>query len=275
MINPNLHRQPVPLDPAQHGAMKVAFPVADWSVASRLNAIFVTANEFSEACKEYPVVFVRAGREAEGKETVAPIAVLGVVADQNLYLTGAAGSGQPRDWRAYYKPAVLQAYPFCIGRLDEQRFAVCLDAAWPGSNSPEGQSLFDAAGQPSEFLKAMRQHLEQFEGSVQATQAFCARLLELDLLRDMRFDATMPDGRKHTVDGFLTVDQEKTLALPDAVVGEMHRNGMLGLIQLHWASLGLMRRLVDWHLAGQPAGASAPAAAAGAPAASARPAASG
>ena len=255
MINPNLHRQPVPLDPAQHRALKVAFPVSDWSVADRLNAIFVAASEFSDACKEYPVVFVRAGQEADGRDQVAPIAVLGVAAERNLYLTDADVPGQPRGWRAHYKPAVLQAYPFCIGRLDEQRFAVCLDLAWPGSNSAEGQPLFDAEGQPAEFLKAMRQHLETFEGAVQSTRAFGRRLLELDLLRDMRFDAKMPDGRQHTVDGFLAVDQEKALALPDNVVGEMHRNGMLGLIQLHWASLGLMRRLVDWHMQGVPAAA--------------------
>ena len=33
-----------------------------------------------------------------------------------------------------------------------------------------------------------------------------ARLLELDLLREMRFDATLPNGQQHTVNGFLTVD---------------------------------------------------------------------
>lgn len=270
MINPSLHRQPVPLDPQKHRALKVTFPATDMSMASRLNAIFVAANEFTEACKEYPVVFVRAGGGGDkAREPVAPIAVLGVVPEQNLYLTGAAGPGQPRGWRAHYKPALLQAYPFCLARLDEERFAVCVDGAQPGTggfsnadgansadstDAADGQALFDANGEPAEFLKTMRQHLEAFEGAVQATRAFGQRLLELDLLRDMRFDATMTDGRKHTVDGFLAVDQKKTLALPDSVVGELHRNGMLGLIQMHWASLSLMRRLVDWHLQPPPAG---------------------
>lgn len=269
MINPNLHRQPVPLDPAQHLALKVSFPVTDWSVASRLNAVFVAATEFTDACKEYAVVFVRAGVE-NGKEQVAPIAVLGVSPEQNLYLTDPAAAGQPPGWRATYKPAVLQAYPFCIGRLDAQRFAICVDMAWPGSNSADGHPLFDVQGQPAELLKGMRQHLEVFEGAIQGTRVFGQRLLELDLLRDMRFDATMPDGRQHTVDGFLTVDQEKTLALPDNVVGELHRNGMLGLIQMHWSSLSLMRRLMDWHMQRQPAApAAAPAASASAPASTA------
>ncbi|MCW5636832.1 MAG: SapC family protein [Rubrivivax sp.] len=246
MINPHLHRQPVALEAEKHRDLRVAWPVTDWSVASRLNAIFVAATEFGDVCKEFPIVFVRAGREADGRDQIAPIAVLGVVAEQNLYLEPGRDGGTA--WRAAYRPAVLQAYPFCIGRVDEQRFAVCLDTAWPGVGAAGGQPLFGADGQPAELLKAMRQHLELLEGAVQATRTFGQRLLELDLLRDMRFDATMPDGRQHTVDGFLTVDQEKAQNLPDNVVGELHRNGMLGLIQLHWTSLGLMRRLMDWHL---------------------------
>jgi hypothetical protein len=31
------------------------------------------------------------------------------------------------------------------------------------------------------------------------------------------------------------------------VVYELHRNGMLALMHMHWVSLGNMRRLVDWH----------------------------
>jgi len=50
------------------------------------------------------------------------------------------------------------------------------------------------------------------------------------------------------VDGFLTVDDAKMTALSDEVVGELHRSGVLGLVHLHWVSLGNMRRLVDWHI---------------------------
>ena len=247
MINPHLHRQPVALEQQQHRQHRIALPVTDWSVASRMNAVFVAATEFSDVCKEYPIVFVRAGREADGRDQIAPIAVLGMVGEQNLYLEGTAGG-----WRAAYKPAVLQAYPFCIGRVDEQRFAICVDMAWSGVGTEQGQPLFDEAGQPAELLKAMQKHLEVLEGEIQATRTFGQRLMALDLLREMRFDATLPDGRKHTLDGFLTVDQEKAQSLPDTVVGELHRNGMLGLIQLHWASLGLMRRLMDWHVVRNP-----------------------
>jgi hypothetical protein len=108
--------------------------------------------------------------------------------------------------------------------------------------------VFEADGQPAPLLKTMQTQLETLEAEIQRTRLVGQRLLELDVLRDMRFDATLPDGRKHSVDGFLAVDDKKMTALPDAVVAELHRSGVLGLVHLHWVSLGNMRRLMDWHV---------------------------
>jgi hypothetical protein len=240
MINQNLHRQPVPLDRDQHRNLKLSVPIGDWSMASKLSALFVAAAEFGDTCREFPIVFVRAGKEPDGKDQIAPVAVMGLSQNDNLYLQGGT-------WRAQYMPAVLRSYPFCIGRLDAERFAICVDMAWPGSQQAEGVSVFEADGQPASLLTEMTKFLENLEAEIQRTRLVGAKLLELDVLRDMRFDATMPDGRKHSVDGFLTVDETKMQNLPDSVVGELHRTGVLGLIHLHWVSMGNMRRLVEWH----------------------------
>ena len=241
MINTNLHRQPVALDSAQHRNLKLRLPITDWSLAKNLNAIFVAAAEFGDVCREFPIVFVKAGKEADGSEAIAPIAVFGLTQTDNLYVSG-------ERWRAQYMPAVLRAYPFCIARIDNERFAICIDSAWPGTSVLEGEPLFTADGQQAELMQQMTKHLEALESEIQRTRLVGKRLLELDLLREMRFDATLPDGRQHTVDGFLTVDDKKLTELSDSVVGELHRSGILGLVHLHWVSLGNMRRLVDWHV---------------------------
>ena len=240
MINQNLHRQPMALDSAKHRQLKLNLPITDWSVADRLNAIFVAAAEFGEACREFPIVFVRAGKEPDGSDQIAPIAVLGLAQNQNLFLDG------PR-WRAQYMPAVLRHYPFCIARVDDKRFAICVDMAYAGAGNETGAPVFEADGQPAALLKSMQPLMESLETEIQRTRLVGKRLLELDVLREMRFDATLPDGSKHSVDGFLTVDDKKMSELPDAVIAELHRNGMLGLVHLHWVSLGNMRRLVQWH----------------------------
>lgn len=252
MITQNLHVQPTALDSVAHRNLKLDVPITDWSVAARLNALFIVATEFGDVSREVPIVFVRAGKEPDGTDAIAPIAVLGLTKDENLYV--AAGR-----WRAQYQPALLRAYPFCIARLDDERFAICVDTAFPGANQSTGQPLFESDGQPAPLLKEMTAHLEKLEGEIQRTRIVGRRLLELDLLRDMRFDVTLPNGKLHTVDGFLTVDDKKATELPDSVVVELHRSGILGLMHLHWLSLGNMRRLVDWHVersAVQPATAS-------------------
>ena len=241
MINQNLHRQPTALDSALHRKLKLKLPITDWGVASRLNALFVAAVEFGDVCREFPIVFVRAGKEPDGSDAIAPIAVLGLTQNENLYVSG-------ERWRAQYMPAILRMYPFCIARIDDQRFAVCADMAFEGVNQEEGQTLFDAEGKPGELLTTMQKQLETLETEIQRTRLVGKRLLELGLLGEMRFDATLPDGRQHTVDGFLTIDEKKATELPDSVVAELHRNGMLGLMHLHWVSMGNMRRLLDWHV---------------------------
>jgi hypothetical protein len=254
LINQNLHLQPVALDFVQHRNVKLKVPISDWRLAGKLNALFVAATEFGDVCREFPIVFVRAGKEADGRDAIAPIAVLGLTQNQNLYLSG-------ERWRAQYMPAILRMYPFCIARIDDDRIAICLDMAFAGVNTTEGQALFDEQGQAAELLKSMQPELEKLEGEIQRTRLVGRRLLELDLLREMRFDVTLPDGSQHSVDGFLTIDENKATALPDNVVAELHRNGMLGLMHLHWVSMGNMRRLVDWHVergaAGAPAAPSA------------------
>jgi hypothetical protein len=240
LINQNLHRQPVALDSALHRKMTLGVPISDWSMAKELNAMFVAAVEFGDVCREFPIVFVRAGKEPDGSDSIAPIAVLGLTQNDNLYLTG-------ERWRAQYMPAILRMYPFCIARLDEEQFAICVDTSFSRTNEAGGQRVFEDDGKPAPLLEEMRKQLETLEAEIQRTRAVGKRLLELGLLKEMRFDATLPDGTQHTVDGFLTIDDQKATDLPESVVYELHRNGMLALMHMHWVSLGNMRRLVDWH----------------------------
>lgn len=249
MIHQNLHRRPTALDGGEHRLLRLRMPTVDWSVARGLNAVFVAAAETGDACREFPLVFVRAGKDADGTDAIALLALMGLVSDENLFVEG-------NGWRGRYVPAVLRSYPFCVGRIDDERFAICVDMGYEGFSVTEGQPLFDDKGQPAELLQQATRQLETLEGAVQRTRQMCKRLAQLDVLQDMRFDVTMPGGRQHTVDGFLGVDEKKMNDLPDDVVCELHRSGVLGLVQLHWASMGNMSKLAEWHAERHPASAS-------------------
>jgi hypothetical protein len=153
-----------------------------------MNSLFVAAVEFGDACREYPIVFVGAGNEND-KPLVAPVTVFGLGADENLYFEG----GQ---WRASYLPALMRMYPFCLARVGDDQYAVCADASWGGLQDGQGQALFDGEGKPSPLLEQVQKGLEQFEREAHRTKLVGAKLLEHDLLRDMRFDAKLADGAR-------------------------------------------------------------------------------
>jgi len=252
MIINHLHRQMVALDRSLHRNLKIHQPRMDWSVAADLNALFVVGAEFGDVCREYPILFVRSGADASGKPLVVPIAALGLAAKENLFLQGT-------QWRALYIPALLRAYPFAIGRVGaEQRGVLSIDLGWAGLSQTEGLPLFDEKGEPAEQLKTMGKQLEQIEIETQRTGELCRLLLAKDLLREMRFDAELPDGSKLKVDGFFSVDEKQLAQLADADLLALHRSGVMGLVYAHLVSLGNLRKMLQWRseagASGAPAG---------------------
>lgn len=242
MIVEALYKNVMALDRVAHRTLRIKHPFTDLSRTSGMNAVFVTAVEFADVCREYPIVFVRAGKdEKTGQDNVAPMAVLGVSQAENLYLQPGGA------WRTQYLPAFLRRYPFGMAGVGGDRMAVCVDRSWEGLSETEGDPLFDDKGEPTDLLKNVQQFVESFETEVERTRMFCAELAASGLLQDMRFDATLPGGEKVAVDGFLAIDEKKLAELPDDKVVQWHRNGILGLIHAQQVSLGLMRRLVEWH----------------------------
>jgi len=240
MINENLHKKVVALDRVKHRDTKLDLAARDMSTSQKLNAFFVAGTEFGDACREYPVVWVNAGTDDKGTQQVAPIAVFGLQPEQNLCVEDGA-------WRVRYVPAVLRLYPFALARVAADEMVVCMDESWPGFGST-GEPLFNEQGEPSEFTMNVKTQLENFEQEVERTRLAGEMLVNRGLLREMRFDATLPDGNKLVVDGFLTIDDEKMAKLSDADLLLFNRNGLMGLIHAHQISLGNMNRLVEWHV---------------------------
>ena len=234
-----LYRQPELLDPKKHGRGRIA-ELTDWSVAAATHAVFLTATEFTYAAIEYPILFVRGGeRDASGRERVTPVALLGLLPGENLFVEGTR-------WNARYTPAFVRRYPFysaAVAGLAQP--AVFLDTAWSGYSESAGQPLFEADEKPAPALKRALEFLERFELEAQRTRQFCEQLASLDILKDMRADVTLFDSTKLSVEGFHVVDEDNLQALPDATVVDLHRSGVLMLMQVHLLSLGNLRHLVE------------------------------
>src|SRR5687768_9872585 len=133
MISQNLHKTPVPLDRERHRKLKLdREALNDWSRLATMNSFFVNAVEFADTCREYPIVFVRAGDNPEtGKPEIAPVAVFGLTKEENLFVEG-------RQWRADYIPAQLRAWPFALAPTSDGQYAMFIDQACPALNEANG-----------------------------------------------------------------------------------------------------------------------------------------
>jgi len=250
MIYPGLHANPVPLDRDQHRLLRLRFDRQDDARFAAMNACFVVGGEFGDACKEYPLVWVRAGQDEQGAPQVAPFAVFGLARQSNLCI-------ERGSWRTQHQPVIMRVNPFAMAHSGDQ-WVMCYDASSPRFSLTDGAPLFEPDGQPSALTLDARKQLEQIERDVERTRQVGAELLRLDLLREMRFEAKANEGSAITVDGFLTVDDARLAALPDAEIVALQRSGALGLIHAHQVSLSNMRRLAQWHLERHGAPAAAP-----------------
>ncbi len=242
---PSLYRRLVPLDPARHRAHRVA-PLADFAIARDLHAVFVTATEFAQAALEFPLLFVATGHhDAAGRPSMSTVALLGVSRGENLYVDGAR-------WDARYIPAYIRRYPFSRAGAPGAA-GVLVDEAWGGFSDGAGAPLFEADARPAPALQRALDFLERFELEAERTRVFCERVVALDVLKEMKAEATLPDGHRLSIEGFHAIDEGRLHGLPDATVLELYRSGLLMLMQVHLVSLANIRHLVNRKAARAPA----------------------
>ncbi|HSI53309.1 MAG TPA: SapC family protein [Ramlibacter sp.] len=227
------YEKPALLDREKHRRRRVGASTS-FAFARKANSLYLAGVEFAEACKEYAIVFTRGANQA-----VAPVAMLGLRARENLFVDD---KGQ---WSGSYIPAFVRRYPFVLAELPGQRMGVCIDEAFPGIGEKEGEALFDAQGNVTPFLQNALDFLSRYQQEYLRTEAFCRRLDQAGLFREMNAKADLVDGRSFTVGGLLVVDEQKLMALPDAVALSLFRAGELHLVSLHLMSLGNMKSLVD------------------------------
>jgi len=215
-----IYESAVPVTAARHGNWSLDL-VNDFSASKNVNSVPLMAVEFPNAASEYAIVF------SGTREAVIPTVILGMRADENLYLTEVGG------WQAKYVPAFVRRYPFVFSiSEDEKTFTLCVDESFAHFNQDgRGERLFGDDQKPTEWLQRVLKFLEQYQAEFRRTQAFCKKLLELDLLEPMRAQAELGSGEK------LAVNRDKAKALPAEKLAELAQTDELELLYLHLHSM--------------------------------------
>ena len=75
--------------------------------------------------------------------------------------------------------------------------------------------------------------LQEYQGQFRRTEAFCKRLLDLELLQPMQAQFNLADGAKRSLSGFMSVDREKLRAIGDEALRQMFDTDELECTYLH------------------------------------------
>jgi len=193
--------------------------------------------EFRDIQSCYPILFTKDPNTGG----FFAAAVLGLEADQNLFLQGDR-------WDASYVPTMVQRQPFLIatgGKGDDKPPVVSLDPDHPRVSQDEGEALFDSEGKPSEFLQQKIGLLEKLHRGLQHGSGFIDTLLQHQLLVQVVLDLAFADGGKKTLQGFYCIAEERLYQLKGDVLESLNQAGYLQPVFMAVASLSRVRDLIE------------------------------
>lgn len=216
----------VPVSSQTHGDISVKSG-EDFAFARSVNSVPLTAVEFRRASLEYAVVFAGEG------DTIMPAAILGVEADNNVFVK------EDGTWDGKFVPAFVRRYPFVFSSSDDGKtFTLCIDDSFSGCNREgRGERLFDADGERTQYLQTVLNFVNEYQAQFKRTRVFCTHLKELNLLEPMQAQFTLPGGQQKSLAGFMAVNRTKLKELDDEVLAKMAKNDELELIYLHLQSM--------------------------------------
>jgi hypothetical protein len=180
-----------------------------------------------------PVVFVK--NQETGQFQM--VALYGLAPGENVF----ARNG---DWMALSLPLVVQNMPLKLisDSDDSDRKTIGVEDTSPFIDGEEGEALFDANGEETEFLKSRKELLGQYYEGDRVTKAFVNLLSEMNLLaqRELKINA---DGEKIDIAGLYCVDEAKLGELSTDDFNKLRTSGFLPVVYAQLISMNQIRRL--------------------------------
>ena len=225
-----LFQKAAPLSKEQHSGSFLETGTG-FDFARSMSHVPVLVTEFPDLVSDYIVAFLQSG------DKVGVVALLGLKEGENLYLK------PDGSWAVKYVPALLRQYPFAA-MVGEERRGLCIAEDCPGLNtSGKGTALFGEDGEVSEFVVKVQKLVSSVASAGVRSEAFCARMKELDLLKPIKAVLKDEAGKERRISGLQVINKEALSGLPAKTIKELQANGMLEAIYAHLLSLRNLRDL--------------------------------
>ncbi|MEM6747607.1 MAG: SapC family protein [Pseudomonadota bacterium] len=235
-----LFRKPELLTKESHGTIGIDNPDQPFAFAAAARAVPLVLTELTTAMRDYPIIF-------SNKETPMPLAVLGLIEDDNLLVD------EKGEWEhGRYVPGYIRRYPFALATEREatdpegQRMALIVDGEFEGLSTsvPEDKRFFDDNG-PSSALQQAMDFCQNYERDRAQTIQFGEILAGYDILTEQFGQYTPPGETSQPFARYVGVDENKLKQLPADKYIELRDNGMLPLLFAHMMSMGNWGNILD------------------------------
>ncbi|QFU21796.1 SapC family protein [Shewanella eurypsychrophilus] len=207
----------------------------DHSRFSEQSLIPIVVQEFAVLATEFPIVFVK--NTENGQFT--PIAMMGIKSNFNLYC-------QSNNWSAAVTPVGFSNAPLSLMQTSKNsdEIMVCIDDESELVSS-EGNKLFDASGEQTEYLKKRSNALLDLASFTQQTSGITKYFADLKLLTPKQLTVKLSDESLNVnIDGVYIIDEKALNELKDEDFLTLKNKGLLPLIYAHLTSLNQIARLI-------------------------------
>ena len=215
--------------------------------ARDLNSIPISYTEFGLVAREYPIIF----SSNEKNENFAPVAVLGMVAGENLF-------NKKGKWASdVYVPAYVRRFPFCmttvtLDKVVQQNRLICVEKSH--IDDKNGEAMFDAKGQPLPKWKEIEALLTEYEVDLERSREMCGILGDYGLLEPFTMQARFNSGDEPVrLTGMHRVAETKIEHLNASQLKNLVKKGILARVYAHLLSLDNFGKLLDRKAAGRKA----------------------
>ncbi|MEA3492511.1 MAG: SapC family protein [Campylobacterota bacterium] len=217
------------LQPKEHGFYRYS-PPQDYYFAKDANLIPITFSEVKSLCCSYPIIII----EQDDK----PMLMLMTGIEHNNAVD------EKGEWSCDYLPAFLRRYPFTlVGDESSDTLQLGFDLESGCFTSPNGDTLFDTDGEPSEALINAKKLLEAYNSEIQITNNILKRLKEKELLQPSQFTFKRDGEEDQKIGGFSIIDKKRLFEQDDESLLDTIKNGWMEIIELHLLSLNRSYKL--------------------------------
>jgi hypothetical protein len=229
---PLFFKEPVALMERDKRSSYVTLP-ENFKFASKTNSVPLAVTEFEMACRSYPIVF-------SSGETVAPVSIVGLRKEENLFLD------EESAWLSNtYVPAYIRKYPFIFHQSEGTNLlTLCVDSEYLG-DSGTGLAVFKD-NSPNTEISAALDFCKNFHAAWQQTESFVSLLSDNNLLFEKRADVEVLTGPKFSLGGFSLIDRDKFEKLINTDEGrERFSSSQIAAVYAHFISLNNWQTLLS------------------------------